>query len=252
MIGKTLIMVMGVQRSGTTALFNSLARDQDITALNESVDNEIYDKYRLRPVDQIAPILDAAPGAVLLKPLSETSYRSIEMVRSEFEPYDVRFVWVYRDPVNVIFSMHQKGWLPQSDVDRAVHVEEWIRRNRLALAFQEKYRTEIALVRYEDCSADPTVFQALCDWLEVTAEPLFRPDRGQGRRQMSAQAQQNIDAATGAILHVLDRARTFRPYGFRRWRRAVATSLTKSPRKWSAAKRQPCISSGETSWHPDQ
>lgn len=248
---KKLIMVMGVQRSGTTAVFNSLARDKNLTALNESVDNAIYFKYWLRPVEKIAPILDTASGAVLLKPLSETFHRTIEMVRAEFERYKVRFVWIYRDPVNVIFSMHQKGWLRQSDVDRAVHIEEWIRRNRLALTFQEKNPAEIAPVRYEDFSADPAVFQALCDWLDVAGEPLFRPDRRQGRRQISVRAQQKIDAATGPILGALDTARTFRPRAFRRWRRALATSLTRPSGKWSAAKRPRAIAGVETSWHPD-
>ena len=247
---KKLIMVMGVQRSGTTALFNSLARDQSLSAMNESVDNEIFYKYHLRPVEQIAPILDATPGTVLLKPLSETYNRSIEMVRAEFAAYEIRFIWIYRDPVNVIFSMHKKGWLRQSEIDRAVHVDEWIRRNQAALTFRERNPAEIAFVRYEDLLADPAVFRALCRWLEVSGEPLFRPDRGQGRHQISAQAQQKIDASAAPILGALATARTFRPRALRRWKDKLAASLNRTSRKWRAT-RPPQSFSSEIRWNCD-
>jgi hypothetical protein len=66
MTKKRLIMVMGVQRSGTTVLFDSLARDETLTSFGESVDSAVYYKYRLRPLAEIAPIFNAAVGAVLL------------------------------------------------------------------------------------------------------------------------------------------------------------------------------------------
>jgi hypothetical protein len=48
-----LIMVMGVQRSGTTALFHSLATDKTLTVLPEDIDSAFYYQFRLRPVTEL-------------------------------------------------------------------------------------------------------------------------------------------------------------------------------------------------------
>jgi len=48
-------MVMGVQRSGTTTLCNSLARDRNLTSFHQSVDNAIDHRYQLRPSGKLLP-----------------------------------------------------------------------------------------------------------------------------------------------------------------------------------------------------
>ena len=80
-VKKQLIMVMGAQRSGTTALFRSLAQDRALTSFNESAEDALYYLYRLRPVRETAPILNAAPGAVLLKPITEIRTEQFAIAR---------------------------------------------------------------------------------------------------------------------------------------------------------------------------
>ena len=43
-----LIMVMGVQRSGTNVLFDSLATDRTLSAFPEDIDSEFYCNFRFR------------------------------------------------------------------------------------------------------------------------------------------------------------------------------------------------------------
>jgi hypothetical protein len=229
---KKLIMVMGVQRSGTTVLFKSLARDPALTSFNESADDRMYYLYRLRPLDEIAPILDAAPGSILLKPITETFYRSLDEVRQEFADYILHFVWIYRDPMNVLLSMSRKGWL-SSGLDGEQGAGNWVTRNRLALQFQKEHPAEIAIVRYEDLICDRQVFQSLCQSLGINGIPNFRSDRGNGRRDLPADVQAAIHNVTRQTLRALDAARTFKPRPFRQLK-AVATAKLSRPAKRSA------------------
>ena len=43
-----LIMVMGVQRSGTNVLFDSLVTDRSLSAFPEDIDSEFYCNFRFR------------------------------------------------------------------------------------------------------------------------------------------------------------------------------------------------------------
>lgn len=241
-MAKQVIMVMGVQRSGTTAVFRSLASDQSVTAYDESIDSAVYTKYRLRPLPEIAPLLDAAPDAVLLKPLSETFYRTLENIAGEYARYALRVVWIYRDPVNVLYSMHRQGWLSLSEIAGAVHLDRWNERNRLALQFATTHPEQIALVRYEDCLVDAQVFRRLTGWLGLKSKPLFRKDSTSGRRNIPAAAQQIIDAATRETLSALDELRTFKP-GFlgRIKEAATSTNARRGPPRRTRGSEPPAI-----------
>ncbi|MGI8890385.1 MAG: sulfotransferase family protein [Chthoniobacterales bacterium] len=221
-------MVMGVQRSGTTTLFNSLARDPGLISFHESVENPIFDRYRLRPLAQIAPLLDTTSGPVLLKPISETFNRTLEEIAAEYAAYNLRFVWIYRDPVNVLHSMHRQGWLSRAQIGAAIHLQEWERRNRLALRFQQLHPDRIAIVRYEDLCLDAGVFRQLSAWLSVNGTSLFRSDGRDGRKSVSCTTQQEIDATAGSILGALDDARTFRARTWKRWNQTVRTLLSRN------------------------
>jgi len=223
---KKVIMIMGVQRSGTTVLFRSLARDPETSSFHESVDDNFYQLYRLRPVREIAPFLAAARGPVLLKPISETFYRSLEDVRTEYCDYALKLVWIYRDPVNVLHSMLRECWLAsETDVEHAAR--SWVARNRLALKFCEKHPEQIAILRYEDLLADAEVFGALCDWLGMKGEPLFRADRAAGRRIFAPITQQMIDSLARTMLQALDATRRFRAGRVRQWQFAVRSGVSR-------------------------
>ena len=73
---KRLVMVMGVQRSGTTAVLEKLSRSPGVTARNESIDDPLYHEYYLRPEPEIRGVLHSLPGTVLLKPEARRSLKS--------------------------------------------------------------------------------------------------------------------------------------------------------------------------------
>ena len=225
-------MVMGVQRSGTSALFESLAYDESLTPFNESIDSLIYYQYRLRPVPEIAPLLDATPGPVLLKPISETLHRSLEELVAEHHDYEVRMVWIYRDPVNVFYSMHRQGWVPSFDITHPCYSSEWVQRNQLALQFQRSHPNQIVFIRYKDCATDPLIFRQIATWLGVKGRSVFRSDSNQGRRRLPPAEQQKIDRRVGPTLDKLDAIRTFRPRRRHHVRRAALDALAKFPNQW--------------------
>jgi len=233
-VKKQLIMVMGAQRSGTTALFRSLALDRALTSFDESAEDALYYLYRLRPVRETAPILNAAPGAVLLKPITETFYHSLEELKTEYANYALKFVWIYRDPVNVLHSMSRKGWLPCA-LESEPGASTWVARNQLALRFQKDHPAAIAIVHYEDLVSDPKIFGSLCKSLDVNGAPVFREDRGSGRSDLPLSVQRAIEAATGATLRALDSARSFRPRRLQRWKSAARAKLLRPAKRSTSA-----------------
>ena len=243
LVKKRLIMVMGTQRSGTTALFRSLAHDRALTSFHESAEDALYYLYRLRPVRETAAILNAAPGAVLLKPITETIDRSLEDLKTEYANYALKFVWIYRDPVNVLHSMSRKGWLPRA-LEGEPGAVTWVARNQLALRFQKDHPGAIAIVRYEDLVSDPTIFGSLCKSLDVNGAPVFREDRGSGRSELPLAIQRAIEAATGATLQALDCARTFRPGRLQRWKSAARAKLVRPAKRSTSA----TVSSAPQEW----
>jgi len=203
-------MVMGVQRSGTSALFDSLATDRTLSAFPEDIDSAFYYNFLLRPVKELAPLIEGVAGRILLKPITETGIRSLAEVAEEYRSYALRFVWIYRDPVNVFDSMRRERWIAAEEIDRAAHILGWRKRNEYALEFQQQNPEQIAIVRYEDLCVDRKVFRQLTSWLRVNCSSYFRKDSAEGRKCTPSAAQKNIDAGTSETLRALDAARTFR------------------------------------------
>ena len=84
-----LVMILGFQRSGTTALFDTLASAPGVSPRHEHADDDLYDDYFLRPEPQIRSVLAALPGTVLLKPVRESRRRSPLEVAKEYRDYDL-------------------------------------------------------------------------------------------------------------------------------------------------------------------
>ena len=74
---RKVIMLMGYQRSGTNVFFDSLASDPSLNSHNESMDNGFFSEWRLRGEGEVREVLAGLPGTVLLKPISEPTYRDI-------------------------------------------------------------------------------------------------------------------------------------------------------------------------------
>lgn len=204
MPAKRLVMIMGFQRSGTTATFRTLATAPGVSPRNEHADDDIYDQYFLRPEPEIRPLLAALPGTVLLKPVRESRRRSPLEVAEEYRDYALSMIWLYRDPVNVYWSWLQMGWLKW-------HPKGWVARNQKCLDSLAALGDKLIVVRYEDLVASPACVEALAMRLGFTVESTLRADSNAGRILVAADVQQQIDAATRSMLEKLDNARSIRP-----------------------------------------
>jgi len=198
---------MGVQRSGTNALFKSLSSSAAVRAFNESMDSPWFDRLDLRPVAQLEALLASDPRPVVLKPINETKTRSVADVLEEWSDHDVRVAWTYRDPVNAFFShvTRWEGFRGQPE-EFARH---WAARNRAVLDALRPFGARIAIVRYEDLSVDASVLDELGAFLGIPTCYLFRRDRAAGWHEVSDQEQDLIARGTADVLARLHRSRRF-------------------------------------------
>ena len=203
---RKVIMLMGYQRSGSNVFFNSLASDPSLNSYNESMDNGFFCEWRLRGEEEVREVLAGFPGTVLLKPISEPTYRDVNGVFEEYSAYDLWVAWIYRDPVNVYHSWAVK-W--GSSVDQIV--EEWLRSNERILQCLPKYSDRIVIVKYEDLVLSRKLFIQACDFLGVKGKYQFRKDSGNGRHSLSKELIKDIDERTAEILSRMDEHRSFTP-----------------------------------------
>lgn len=209
---KKLIIIMGVQRSGTTALFEALAGAAGVSARHESAGDEIYDDYYLRPEPEIRGFLQSLPGTVLLKPVRESERRTPSQVAAEYRDYDLRIVWLYRDPVNVYHSYVRLGW--SSDLPEAASwfAAQWARRNMEALADRGSLQKQLVFVSYEDLTANRYLTGALADELGIQSSTFLRPDSSGGRKALPTSIQEIVDNKTVLVRSALAHARSIQPH----------------------------------------
>lgn len=208
---KRLVMIMGVQRSGTTALFEALATAPGVTARNESPDDEIYRDYFLRPEPQIRHTLAGLPGTVLLKPVRESELRRPQAVVEEYGDYDLRIVWLYRDPVNVFDSHVRRGWTTADPVSAGAFAGSWLSRNAAAIADASMLGDRLLVVRYEDLVVDPRSLPQLAEKLGVIVRIGFGTDSALGRQRQPEPVRLMIDGYTDNVRSRLDLLRAVRP-----------------------------------------
>ncbi len=201
---------MGVQRSGTTALFESLATDPRVRAVNESAANEAFVEWRLRPAAEIAALASSAPGPLLLKAISETRFRSVADVFADLAACDVRALWIYRDPVEVFASMVRLGWVPADERHAQGVADFWCESQGRLLSSLGGCAGRLAVVRHEEISMSPAIFASAAEFLGVEARSRLRSVASQGRAALPAALVPLIDARTAADLARLDDVRTWR------------------------------------------
>lgn len=208
---KKLIMIMGVQRLGTTALFEALAGATGVTPRQESSGDEIYDNYFLRPEPEIRSALHALPGTVLLKPVRESERRTPLEVAAEYSNYDLRIIWLHRDPVNVFHSYVRLGWFGESPHDAQWFAAQWARRNGQALAAATQLKKQLIFVSYEALTSDPNLTTALAEALGLDAWTPLRRDSSAGRRSLTPETQKIIDLQTSLVSAALKRMGSIQP-----------------------------------------
>lgn len=207
-----LILVMGLQRSGTSALVEALGQDPELRVETEHPGNDFYDDYFLRPEPVLRPLLWRIRRRVVLKPISEIQRRTVDDVLDEWADYGPQVAWIYRDPVNVWSSNVVEFGMTREVLPR--WIREWNEGNRFILrSLRGKHAERIVVVRYEDLIADRGVFAALCRFLKVRdVNNLFwREDAKKGRRRLPDQVQAEIERGVDEVLRELHACR-LRPH----------------------------------------
>ena len=207
---KRVIMIMGVQRSGTTALFDVLAKCPGVSPRHESAGDEIYDDYFLRPEPQIRAVLQSLPGTVLLKPVRESERRSPLQVAEEYRDYDLRIIWLYRDPVNVFHSYVRLGWCEAAEGPAYWLANQWADRNIKALASARQLGNRLLVVRYEDLTSNPAMARTLGTSLGLEVSESFGVDSSAGRRSLPMGLKALIDEHTTLVQMRLNARRAIR------------------------------------------
>jgi hypothetical protein len=219
-----IIMIVGHQSSGTTAMFDCMAVDKGFATIQEEDDNDLYLHWNLRPEAVIRGVLCGLGKPLLTKPVNETSRRSLGEIFREYRDYDVQMVCMYRDPVATYFSgilqiirrairadvAVSDGWLSVDFRHPVKWCRMWSRRykERVFPALSE-YGNRITVVRYEDLIADGAVFEGVCRRVGIGGKYGFRADNGGGKylHEFSDIIREN----TVEVLEELDKKRTFRP-----------------------------------------
>jgi len=177
-------MIMGVHRSGTTALYKALRSDERFGRFHEldapAEGNPFYNKLMLRPYSKVKAFLQAWDRPSLLKPVAESSKRSVESVMREWKQTDLAVVWIYRDPIWVFRARHirnPKGYpLDKSGTHRnspAEFARFWCRCNQQVFAAAKARPHRVTVVDYDDLCASPLLFGKVCSKLRMTCENLF-------------------------------------------------------------------------------
>mgnify|MGYP005656663601 CR=1 FL=1 len=213
---------MGVQRSGTNALFRSL-NTTGVTAFNEHLDSPMFDRMFLRPASVLRPLLEEAVGAIVAKPISETKRRSVSDVFHEFQAQKLRVVWIYRDPVNC-YASHIERWTEFRGKPEAF-TAEWKHRNQSVLDALSDHADQIAVVRYGDLVSDPRVLAQLGAFLELSTRYRFKQDSNRGRTVLDQATVELIEEEAALVWERLQAGRRFLPQPMPAWRRALARML---------------------------
>lgn len=200
-----LIMVMGMQRSGTSALTEAIGQDPNLRVETESPGNEFYDNYFLRSEEELRPLIWSIKRRILLKPISEVQTRTVVDVLEEWEDYGTQLVWIYRDPVNVWHSNRTTFDLPEDHYRKWIKL--WIEGNQLAIdAVRSRFGDRIAFIRYEDLIKYRETFTDLCNFLGIEARNniFWQADKLKGRRAMDDELRARIERDTAETFAALE------------------------------------------------
>ncbi|MBD3245631.1 MAG: hypothetical protein GF333_01295 [Candidatus Omnitrophica bacterium] len=221
-----LVMVSGIQRSGTSVLYYTLLNGKTCCGYEEAIDSELFKDWNLKPESQIRECLQNSEKPVLIKMPNATADHRINQILEEFHAYTVYLVWIYRDPVNVCYSTLEH-YRHRTDAKQAFYdsiarypdplaaidgfIEQWRERNRQVIDALSLSAQNIFVVKYEDLVEDPGVVAALCRHLGIAFRYNFRPDSNAGYTYLPEDVCRKIARMTADVWCQLDECRHFTP-----------------------------------------
>jgi len=181
MINKRVILLMGVQRSGTNALRKSLEHDTSIISYNEGIYNIFFEKWLLRPKKSYTEFLTQLNfKTVLLKPVQETRLKKIEEIITGFDIFNCYIIWPFRNPINVYYSQNKKS-------KRSIKsfIADWNKRNSDAIDFYINKKDDILFVEYEKLLTDKEYLNNIFKYTNINGKDIFLNDSNAGINTLS-------------------------------------------------------------------
>lgn len=196
-------MITGYQRSGTNALFDSF-KTEAVDAYNESDDSLVFYNWALRPEKQTRYLLRSTHKPVILKPISETYLRSMDELFDEYADYDVRAIYIFRDPVNVYYSnlKHDPVTYEPDAID--FYIEKWNRRNQLGIAVRPDVMARVKYVNYEELIKNERLFEQIKSFLEIPGNKRVDRDSSAGYKNLDPAVVAKIQAGTKPVVDKLN------------------------------------------------
>lgn len=191
---KCVILLLGVQRSGTNAIRRSLENDKLILSINESISNDFFKDWLLKPKSEYENKINGLHNVtLLLKPVQETRKRNIISIMNDFSEYKTTILWPFRNPINVYYSQKIKK-------DRSVYefLNDWINRNSDAIKYSEN-NNNIIFIPYEKLINDKEYFASLCVKINVNGKFMFKQDSKKGELNLNNKIKNEITKRTQEI-----------------------------------------------------
>jgi hypothetical protein len=143
-LGPPVLFVFGHQRSGTNLLMDTLAASIACDVVNEG-NPAGFNNFRLRPVPEVARLVEASAPGCLMKPITESlSFREIMQAHQ-----GSRAVFIIRNPLDVVpsFLTEFRGNLP-SVAYETMHNYRWTRLRDAGVTLESWAEVDRVLDKY--------------------------------------------------------------------------------------------------------
>ncbi len=143
-LGPPALFVFGHQRSGTNVLMDTLAASIACDVVNEG-DPAGFTSFRLRPVPEVARLVEASALGCLMKPITESlGFREIMQAHP-----GSRAVFIIRNPLDVVpsFLTEFRGALP-SVAYETMHNYRWTRLRDVGVTLESWAEVDRVLDKY--------------------------------------------------------------------------------------------------------
>ncbi|MDA9952392.1 sulfotransferase domain-containing protein [Chitinophagales bacterium] len=98
-----IVMILGYQRSGTSAMISSFENCKNYTIHSESNNSWLMHKWLLRPEKNIRYSLNKRKR-LITKPITESYLRTSGELFEEYKNYDVQYILLLRNVENIFYS----------------------------------------------------------------------------------------------------------------------------------------------------
>lgn len=187
-----IIMILGYQRSGTSALISSFEEDKDYAIYTESNESWLMHKWLLRPEKNIRFPLNKIKK-LITKPITESYQRTSGELFEEYKNYDIQYILLLRNVENIFYSNSKHDNESYgNDIEKFIPL--YNKRMKNTLTGLDKKNGLV--VKYEDIIDKPIIYDKICDYLGVKGKYLFRKDSNLGFKNLSDDQQSILNKRT--------------------------------------------------------